>query len=110
MGAASLARLSEDRFNLGLGVSTPKAIEDLHGQSFSAPIKRTIETIELVTEYLSDAGRVSYSGDIYQVQDFPSLDRPVPIFNAALGPANREVTGRYCDGWLPNNVPVSHLA
>lgn len=109
MGAASLARLSGDRFNLGLGVSTPKAIEDLHGGEFAKPIKRTVETIELVTQYLSDTGRVEYSGDIYQVQDFPSLDCPVPIYNAALGPTNREVTGRYCDGWLPNNVPVSNL-
>lgn len=109
MGAASLARLSDNRFNLGIGVSTPKAIEDLHGQEFTSPIKRTIETIELVTQYLSDTGRVEYSGDIYAVQDFPSLDCPVPIFNAALGSANREVTGRYCDGWLPNNVPVSNL-
>lgn len=109
MGAASLARLSTDRFNLGLGVSTPKAIEDLHGQEFTTPIKRTVETIELVTQYLSDRGRVDYSGDIFQVQDFPSLSSPVPIYNAALGPANREVTGQYCDGWLPNNVPVSNL-
>lgn len=109
MGAASLARLSDNRFNLGLGVSTPKAIEDLHGQEFTTPIKRTVETIELVTQYLSDTGRVEYSGDIFKVQDFPSLDAPVPIFNAALGPANRKVTGQYCDGWLPNNVPVSNL-
>lgn len=110
MGAASLARLSGDRFNLGLGVSTPKAIEDLHGLEFTTPIKRTVETIELVTQYLSDTGRVEYGGDVFEVQDFPSLDCPVPMYNAALGPANREVTGRYFDGWLPNNVPVSNLA
>lgn len=109
MGAASLARLSDDRFNLGLGVSTPKAIEDLHGEQFTNPIQRTIETIELVKQYLSDAERIEYDGEIYQVKDFPSLDREVPIFNAALGPSNRKVTGQYCDGWLPNNVPVSHL-
>ncbi len=109
MGAASIARLSGDRFSLGLGVSTPKAIEDLHGQEFTTPIKRTIETVELVTKYLAETGRVEYSGDVFDVRDFPGLDCLVPIFNAALGPANREVTGRYCDGWLPNNVPVSNL-
>jgi len=31
------------------------------------------------------------------------------VYNAALGPANRRVTGRLCDGWLPNNVPYDHL-
>jgi len=44
------------------------------------------------------------------VAGFPALSADVPVYNASLGPANRIVTGRYCDGWLPNNVPFSDLA
>lgn len=109
MGAASLDRLSGGRGVIGLGVSTPKAIEDLHGQSYERPIRRTHESAELVRKFLSGEGRVAYDGEVFSVADFPALEADVPVYNAALGPANRRVTGRLCDGWLPHNVPLSHL-
>lgn len=109
MGAASLHRLAPDRIAIGVGVSTPKAIEDLHGLSFDRPIRRTAETIELVNEFLADDGRVEYDGEIYSTKDFPALESPVPMYNAALGPANRRVTGQLCDGWIPNNIPFSQF-
>lgn len=31
------------------------------------------------------------------------------MYNAALGAANRRVTGRLADGWLPHNVPLENL-
>lgn len=110
MGAASLARVSDGRAVIGVGVSTPKAVEDLHGFRFDRPIRRTHEAVTLIKQFTAGSGRVEYDGEIFSVADFPALEVEVPVFNAALGPANRRVTGRLCDGWMPNNVPVSAMA
>lgn len=110
MGANSLDRVSDSRLLVGIGASTPKAIEDLHGMSYERPVRRTHETVELLDAFLGGAGPVDYEGEVFQVADVPALDADVPIYNAALGPANRRATGRLCDGWLPNNVPFSNLS
>lgn len=108
--AASLQRVSNGRFTLGLGTSTSKAIEDLHGMAFDRPVRRAHETIELVRSFTAgDGDRVAYDGELLEVADFPSLDAPTPIYNAGLGRANRRVVGRLCDGWIPHNIPFSRL-
>jgi len=111
MTAATLDRVSDGRFRLGVGTSTQKAIEDLHGMDWDDPnpVRRAHETIELTKAFLGDDGRVDYDGDIFSVRDFPSLDADVPIYHAALGRANRRVVARLCDGWIPHNVPFPDL-
>jgi alkanesulfonate monooxygenase SsuD/methylene tetrahydromethanopterin reductase-like flavin-dependent oxidoreductase (luciferase family) len=111
MTAASLDDVSGGRFRLGVGTSTAKAVEDLHGMDWDAPnpVRRAHETIELAKQFLSDEGRVAYDGEIFQVRDFPSLDRDVPVYHAALGKANRRVVARLADGWIPHNVPFPAL-
>lgn len=106
--AASLADVADD-LRLGLGTSTRKAIEDLHGVPFENPPRRLHETVALVKRFLAADGRVHYDGEMFQVDDFPALDADVPVFTAALGPANRRATGRTADGWLPHNIPFAHL-
>lgn len=112
MTAATLDRVSDGRFRLGVGTSTKKAVEDLHGTDWNGPnpIRRAHETIELTRAFLGDEGRVNYDGEIFDVQDFPSLDADIPIYHAALGKANRRVVARLCDGWIPHNVPFPDLA
>lgn len=110
MGAASLGRRSGGRARLGLGVSSRAAIETVHGLDFEVPADRTGETIELVRSLLEGDEPVSFEGEFYGVKDVPPLSVDVPIYAAALGPKNRRMTGRFADGWLPNNVPVSHLS
>ena len=111
MTAASLDRVSGGRFRLGVGTSTKKVVEDLHGMDWADPnpVRRAHETIELTRAYLRDDGRVHYEGTIFDVHDFPSLDVDVPIYHAALGEANRRVVARLCDGWIPHNVPFPDL-
>jgi alkanesulfonate monooxygenase SsuD/methylene tetrahydromethanopterin reductase-like flavin-dependent oxidoreductase (luciferase family) len=107
--AATLADAAGDRVRLGLGTSTEKAIEDLHGMEFENPPRRLHESVELTREFLTAEGRVDYDGETFDVADFPSLGADVPIYAAALGPANRRATGRTADGWLPHNLPFDHL-
>ncbi|WP_027119250.1 LLM class flavin-dependent oxidoreductase [Natronorubrum tibetense] len=111
MTAASLNRVSDGRFKLGVGTSTKKAVEDLHGMAWDDPnpVRRAHETIELTAAYLGDGDRVDYEGQIFDVQDFPPLNADVPIYHAALGDANKRVVARLCDGWIPHNVPFPDL-
>lgn len=109
MTGVNLDERSEGRFRLGVGPSSPALVEDLHGMSFDRPVRRTHETVELVQAFTRTDDRVSYSGELFEVSGFRSLDRPFPIYNAAIGAANRRATGRLCDGWLPHLVPFSRL-
>jgi 5,10-methylenetetrahydromethanopterin reductase len=119
MTANGLDRVSDGRFVLGVGTSTQKAIEDLHGMTFDRPVRRAHETIELTKRFLghgegtedttSGDGRVAYDGEMFHAADFPPLDADVPVYHAALGRANRRVVARLCDGWIPHNVPFPNL-
>lgn len=109
MAAATLARLSDDRFVLGLGAGHPGLVEDLHNVPWERPIKRMAETIPLVKRMLGAGPELAFESDLFDVSGFESLDANVPIYSAALGPANRRVTGRVSDGWIPYQVPFDRL-
>lgn len=109
MTAATLDDLSDGRFTLGVGTSTQKAVEDLHGLDFENPARRAHEAIELTKAFLGTEGRVAYDGEVFHAADFPALGADVPIYHAALGKANRRVVARLCDGWIPHNVPFPDL-
>lgn len=109
LAAATLDAVSDGRARLGLGASTARVIEGLHGLAYDRPVRRTHETAAIVRRILGGADPVSYDGQLLTVDAVPPLDASVPLYNAALGAANRRVTGRLFDGWLPHNVPLSGL-
>lgn len=110
MSALSMQALSGGRFLLGLGTSGPQVMEGWHGVRFSSPIAMTRETIEIV-RMVAAGERLVHEGDVYRL---PLPDGPgralrpmtppttVPIYIAALGPRNLELTGELADGWLAN--------
>lgn len=108
--AATLTEIAPAGVRLGIGPSTPKAIEDLHGRAYDRPVRRLHETAELVAAFTAGEGRVEYDGQTVSVADFPALDADVPVYTAALGPAARRATGRVADGWLPHNIPFPELS
>jgi len=110
MTAASLARVSDGRFTLGLGASHPELVEDLHNVPWERPVHRMFQTISFLRALLGEGEELDYESDLFDVSGFPPLAADVPIYSAALGPANRRVTGRVSDGWLPYNVPFDDLA
>jgi len=107
--AATLQGAASSEVVLGVGTSTPKAIEDLHGVAFDNPPRQLHESVELTKLFLDSEGRVEYDGEHFQVADFPPLGADVPVYSAALGAANRRATGRTADGWLPHNIPFERL-
>jgi F420-dependent oxidoreductase-like protein len=110
MSAMSLQALSGGRHLLGLGTSGPQVMEGWHGVRFSSPLTATRETIDIV-RLVARGDRLSYEGKVFQLPlpDGPgralrSMMAPVevPIYVAALGPRNLELTGEVADGWIGN--------
>jgi F420-dependent oxidoreductase-like protein len=114
MSAMSLAQLTGGRFILGVGVSGPQVMEGWHGVPFRRPVQATRETIEIV-RMISRGDRLDYQGQVYRLplngrRPIRSQAPPVhvPIYVAAIGPANMRLTGELADGWLGNAfVPES---
>ena len=108
MTAMSLNSISGGRFILGLGTSGPQVVEGWHGVPFDRPIQRTRELIEIV-RMATSGERVDYAGEIYNLplpggegKALRSAAKPsfVPIYIAALGPANLRLTASWpTAGW-----------
>lgn len=108
MAAMSMQSLSGGRFRLGIGASGPQVVEGWHGVPFANPIRRTRETIEIIR--MAAAGeRLAYDGETYRLplpggegRAIRSSAEPVhiPIYVAALGARNLELTGELADGWI----------
>jgi F420-dependent oxidoreductase-like protein len=110
MTAATLDRLSNGRFRLGLGLSGPQVSEGWHGVRFSQPLLRTREYVDIVNAALRRE-TVAYEGKYFTL---PLPDGPgkalkltvrpirdhVPVYLAAIGPKNLELAGEIADGWL----------
>ncbi|MGH3745197.1 MAG: LLM class F420-dependent oxidoreductase, partial [Mycobacteriales bacterium] len=115
MTAAGLDFVSDGRFTLGLGASNPQVIEGFHGVPYDAPIGRTREVIEICRKVWKRE-KLEYDGQHYTVPlpkdqgtglgkplkliNHPVRDR-IPIFVAAIGPKNVEVTAELAEGWQP---------
>jgi F420-dependent oxidoreductase-like protein len=113
--AAGLDAISGGRFRLGLGASGPQVIEGWHGLPYDKPLARTRETVELVRrilrrEVIEHHGLVDIPllpekggklGKPLKILTHPVRDA-VPIWLAALGPANVRMTAEIADGWIPS--------
>jgi len=114
MTAATLDGLSGGRFLLGLGLSGPQVVEGWHGRPYGKPLGKTREYVSIVRSALAREP-VEHRGDHYRIPyDGPGatgLGKPlklsisarsdIPIYLAAIGPRNVELTAEIADGWLP---------
>ena len=120
MTAATLDTLSGGRFRLGLGVSGPQVSEGWHGVRFDKPLGRTREYVAIVRKALARE-KVAFDGEFFTL---PLPDGPgkaltltvhpvresIPIYLAAIGPKNLELTGEIADGWLAIFFSPEHSA
>jgi coenzyme F420-dependent oxidoreductase len=102
--ALTLQEVSDDRFRIGLGPSSPALTENWHGFEFDRPLRRLRETIEIMRAIFED-GSPTYDGEIFQIDGLtyglPVPESPPPIDAATLGPTATELAGRFADGWIP---------
>ena len=116
MTAMTIDALSGGRFLLGLGLSGPQVVEGWHGVPYGKPLGRTREYVEIVRKAIARSAPLEFEGDHYQIpyrgEDATGLGKPlksilhpvrdrIPIFLAAIGPKNVELTAQIADGWLP---------
>jgi F420-dependent oxidoreductase-like protein len=115
MTAMTLDQLSGGRMLLGLGLSGPQVVEGWHGQSYSKPLTRSREYIGIVRAIFKREAPLTYDGKLYQIpyqgDDKTGLGKPLksilhgradlPIYLAAIGPKNVQLTAEIADGWLP---------
>jgi alkanesulfonate monooxygenase SsuD/methylene tetrahydromethanopterin reductase-like flavin-dependent oxidoreductase (luciferase family) len=111
MAAATLASLSDGRFTLGLGISTPQLAEGLHDVKFELPLGRLRRTVGQVRALLRGeriplavvTGARPLKLNVPPVPD-------VPIYVAAIGEQSIRLAGEIADGWVPFMYPRRCLA
>jgi F420-dependent oxidoreductase-like protein len=119
MTAATLDHLSNGRMILGIGSSGPQVAEGWHGQRFPRQLQRTREYVEIVRKALARE-RLEYEGDEYTLPlpDGPgkalklmigTVQERIPIYIAAIGPKNTQLTGEIADGWMPTFFSPEHV-
>src|SRR3954468_18699767 len=119
MTAATLDILSNGRMILGIGTSGPQVAEGWHGQRFGKQIQRTREYVAILRKALSRE-RLEFEGETYELPlpDGPGkalklMISPVqernPIYIAAMGPKNTQLTGEIADGWMPTFFSPEHV-
>jgi F420-dependent oxidoreductase-like protein len=122
MTAAGLDALSGGRAILGLGASGPQVIEGFHGVRYDRPVARTREVIEICRSVWRRE-RVQHAG-LYPIplpadqgtglgKPLKMINHPkrsdIPIWIAALGDRNVEMTAELADGWLPHVLVPEQL-
>ncbi len=116
MTAAGLDYVSGGRFTLGIGASGPQVIEGFHGVSYTAPLGRTRELVEICRKVWRRE-RLEYQGKHYQIplpaqaggtglgKPLKLINHPVreriPIVIAAIGPKNVAMAAEIAEGWQP---------
>ena len=110
MAAATLASVSNGRFVLGLGASTPQLTEGLHDVPFTGPVGRMRRTLQQVRALLRGervplAVTTAARSLKLNVPPVPEL----PIYLAALGEQSVRLAGELADGWVPFMYPRSQL-
>ncbi|KIF71291.1 F420-dependent oxidoreductase [Streptomyces sp. AcH 505] len=112
---AGLDAVSGGRAMIGLGASGPQVVEGWHGKPYDKPLGRTRETVDLcrriwrretidhhgITDMPLPPEKGGKLGKPLKFLGKP-LRREIPLYVAALGPANVEMTAEIADGWLPH--------
>lgn len=110
--AATLQEVSDGRFRLRLGASSPALVERWHGVEFDRPLRHVREAIEIVRQVQS-GNRLDYDGEFFSPNtlklESPPPTPPAPVDVAALGPKATEMTGRFADGWVPQLLTIDAL-
>lgn len=111
MAAACVDHFSRGRFVLGLGSSHKAQVEPEHGLTFSEPVQRLRECVEIVRKLLRD-GEVSHAGRVFNIERFDLWFQPfrteIPIYLAGLFPPMLRVAGEIAEGVLLTWCTLEH--
>ena len=120
MTAATIDQISNGRMILGIGSSGPQVSEGWHGVRFGKQLARTRDYVAVLRMTLARE-RLEYSGETLELPlpDGPgkalkltigTVQDQVPIYIAAIGPKNTQLTGEIADGVIPTLFSPEHVA
>ena len=101
MAAAGLQRVSDGRFALGLGASSPPLVEGLHGLHLAATSRSDAETLVAVRALLEGARLPLERQNVRPLRLGSLPEGRIPILVAALAPRSVRLAGELADDWLP---------
>lgn len=111
--AATIDRLSEGRFVLGLGAGWQINEHHAYGIELEEPgprVDRFEEAIQIVRSLL-DVDRTTFHGELYDVTDAPCDPKPtqdrLPILVGTGSPRMMHITARHAQEWNTWGVPES---
>jgi probable F420-dependent oxidoreductase len=99
---STLARVSNDRFTLGVGIGWMQEEYQIAGIEWTSRGARTEEMIAVLRK-LWGGGSVEHHGrfvDFPPTFALPTPKRPIPIFIGARAPNALRRAGRIADGWM----------
>jgi len=106
MMGCTLNEISEGRFTLGLGVSTPAIVSNWHGIEYGNPIKRMIETLEILKLYFSGE-KFEYKGNYFSIKKARLRLKSRPkLALAALNTTMIKIATRYANRIIFALYPV----
>jgi F420-dependent oxidoreductase-like protein len=93
--------------------------EGWHGQRFGKQLARTREYVAILRKALARE-RLEFHGDTYELPlpdgpgkalklMIPPVQERMPIYIAAIGPKNTQLTGEIADGWMPTFFSPEHV-
>ena len=120
MTAATLDQISNGRMILGIGSSGPQVSEGWHGVRFGKQLARTRDYVAVLRMALARE-RLEYSGETLELPlpDGPgkalkltigTVQEQIPIYIAAIGPKNTQLTGEIADGVIPTLFSPEHVS
>jgi F420-dependent oxidoreductase-like protein len=96
---------SHGRFTLGLGLGSPRSVQEVFGVTIDRPVRHLREYLTALGSLLSQ-GSVDFHGDTLTASTrLPAAvvgaEPQVPVLVAAMGPQVLRATGELADGTLP---------
>ncbi|HZW58500.1 MAG TPA: LLM class flavin-dependent oxidoreductase [Nitrososphaerales archaeon] len=112
MGAATISRLSNGRFILGVGAGNPPMRYAVEIKS-NTPVRRMSETLRIVSGCLNSQGRqFDFDGKLYRVNGFKmdlAPEHRVPVYGAAMGTKMIETVTKYGDSVILMLPTLDHV-
>ncbi len=121
IAAWDLQRMSNGRFELGLGTQVKGNIEKRYSTRWSAPVPRMREyigSLRAIFDSFQNGTKLHYVGEHYQFTKLQPFFNPgpvehpeLPIFIGAVGPLMTALAGEASDGMIthPTNTPPRYI-
>lgn len=104
---AELAVLSDNRFELGIGVGVNRVEFDALGEDFGTRGRRQEEQVDLMRRLWTERV-VTYDGEFHAFEEggiLPRPSQPIPVLFGGSAPAALDRCARLGDGWIPLGSP-----